>query len=191
MFLHLEVKPDFIFDLGASSGISTHILFVQNPETKIIAYEPRPEAFLRLQQRMKKLPGSHECHQAAVGNVSENVGFKDKGIGTSRAKAEEDSFPARIVPLDAKMKFNRDTKLVLKMDIEGEEKQILPRIVPLLPQKTVILLETHHPLDEVKSYARDSLEAGFQWNLLRYREIPAYGGPFADWIVTSPDIPLK
>ena len=89
------------------------------------------------------------------------------------------------------MIFNKDAKLVLKIDIEGEEKNLLPKIVSRLPGSCVILLETHQPLEEVKSYANRSLQAGFQWNLLRYREMPEFGGPFADWILTGPSVRFR
>lgn len=188
LFLQTDLRPDLILDIGASCGISTHILFAQAPTAKVIAYEPRPQAFGRLQRRMKKLLGSHECHQAAVGLHAETVEFKDKGVGTSRANPNDKSFSARMVTLDEKVIFNKDAKLVLKIDIEGEEKNLLPEIVSQLPGRSVILLETHQPLDEVKNYATSSLKAGFNWNLLRYREMPEFGGPFADWILTGPSV---
>jgi FkbM family methyltransferase len=191
LFLQTDLRPDLIFDIGASCGISTHILSAQHPSAKIIAYEPRPNAFFRLQRRMKKLPGSHECHQAAVGARAQKVNFKDKGVGTSRAKPNEGSFPVRMVTLDEKVIFNMEAKLVLKIDIEGEEKNILPKIAPHLPKSSVILLETHQSLDEVRKFAGSSLQAGFQWNLLRYREMPEFGGPFADWIVTGTSVRFK
>lgn len=191
LFLQTDLKPDLIFDIGASCGISTHILSVQHPSAKTIAYEPRPDAFVRLQRRMEKLPGSHECHQAAVGLHSETVELKDKGVGTTRANPDDESFSCRMVTLDEKVIIDKDTKLVLKMDIEGEEKSLLPKIIPRLPKSSVILLETHQSLDEVKYYANRSLQAGFQWNLLRYREMPEFGGPFSDWIVKGPSVRFK
>ena len=191
LFRQTDLRPEIIYDIGASCGISTHILAAQNPSAKIIAYEPRPDAFGRLQHRMKELPGFHECHRAAVGLHVETVKLKDKGVGTSRASPDEGSFLVRMVTLDQKMIFDRDAKLVLKMDIEGEEKNLLPSILPRLPESTVILLETHQPLKEVRNYADSSLQAGFQWNLLRYREMPEFGGPFADWILTGPAVGLR
>jgi FkbM family methyltransferase len=186
LFRQTDLRPEIIYDIGASCGISTHILAAQNPSAKIIAYEPRPDAFGRLQHRMKELPGFHECHRAAVGLHVETVKLKDKGVGTSRASPHEGSFPVRMVTLDGKVIFNKDAKLVLKIDIEGEEKSLLPKIAPQLPKSSVILLETHQSLEEVRNYSDSSLQAGFQWNLLRYREMPEFGGPFADWIVTGP-----
>lgn len=188
LFLQTDLRPDHIYDIGASCGISTHILFAQAPTTKVIAYEPRPQAFGRLQRRLKKLPGPHECLQAAVGPDVENVDLQDKGVGTSRARPDEESFPARMVTLDDKLTVDKDAKLVLKIDIEGEEKNLLPKIVSRLPASTAILLETHQPLEEVKTYADSSLKAGFQWGLLRYREMPEFGGPFVDWILTGPSV---
>jgi hypothetical protein len=137
---------------------------------------------------MKKLPGSHECHQAAVGLHEETVELKDKGVGTSRANPNDKSFSALMITMDDKLTLDKDAKLILKIDIEGEEKNLLPKIAPQLPKSSVILLETHQPLDEVKNYATSSLKAGFNWNLLRYREMPEFGGPFADWILTGPSV---
>lgn len=191
LFLQTTLRPDLVFDIGASCGISTHILSAQHPSAKVIAYEPRPDAFVRLQRRINKLPGSHECHQAAVGLHAEIVELKDKGIGTSRANFDDESFSARMAALDEKDIFNQDAKLVLKIDIEGEEKNLLPRIAPQLPKCSVILLETHQSLDEVRNYANSSLQAGFQWNLLRFREMPEFGGLFADWVVKGPSVRFK
>ena len=188
LFLQTTLRPNLIIDIGASCGISTHILSAQHTSAKIIAYEPRPDAFVRLQQRIKKLPGSHECHQAAVGLHTETVELKNKGVGTSRANPDDESFPARMVTLDKKVIFDKNAKLVLKIDIEGEEKNLLPTIAPQIPKSSVILLETHQSLDEVRNYADRSLQAGFHWNLLRYREMPEFGGPFADWIVTGASV---
>lgn len=186
LFLQTDLKPDLIFDIGASCGISTHILSAQHPSAKTIAYEPRPDAFVRLQRRMNKLFGSHECHQAAVGLHAEIVELKDKGVGTSRANTDDESFTARMAALDEEVIFDKNAKLVLKIDVEGEEKSLLPKIAPQLSKSSVILIETHQSLDEIKNYAYNSLQEGFQWNLLRYREMPEFGGPFADWIVTGP-----
>lgn len=188
LFLQTDLRPDLILDIGASCGISTLILLAQNPTAKMIAYEPRPNAFVRLQRRIQKMPGPHECHQAAVGLHEEKVNLKDKGVGTSPANPDEESFSARMVTLDEKVIFNKDAKLVLKIDIEGEEKNLLPEIVSQLSERSVILLETHQPLNEVKNYATSSLKAGFSWSLLRYREMPEFGGPFADWILIGPSV---
>jgi FkbM family methyltransferase len=191
LFLQTDLRPDIIFDLGASCGISTHFLSAQHQAARLIAYEPRPKAFARLQSRLQKLPGSHVAHLAAVGTRSGVIALKDQGVGTGLADQEEGSFTSTLVTLNEAVISDRTKKVVLKIDVEGGEKDLLPWVVSRLPEQSVILLETHQALDEVESYACSSLSAGFRWTLLRYREMPEYGGPFADWILTGPMVQFR
>ena len=191
LFLQTDLKPDVIFDLGASCGISTHILSAQHPAAETVAYEPRPKAFARLQSRIQNLPGSHEVHLAAVGTSSGVISLKDQGVGTGATHQNEGSFTAPLVTLNEAIISDSAKKVLLKIDVEGGEKDLLPWVVSRLPGPSVILLETHQPLDDVESYAQSSLRAGFRWTLLRYRSMPEYGGPFADWILTSPMVNFR
>lgn len=188
LFLNTDLMPTSIFDIGASCGISTQILASQNPKSEITAFEPRPEAFLRLAKRVEKIKGNKVIHNAAVGLKRGVTSFKDSGVGTRRSKNDKDSFDANVMPIDKQKLSAAQNGLLLKIDIEGDEKILLPKIAGVLPAKTVLLLETHQPLAEVKDYASELLQLGFQWKLIRYRENPEYGGPFADWLVAGPGV---
>jgi hypothetical protein len=44
--------------------------------------------------------------------------------------------------------------LLLKMDIEGEEERVLPRVIGLLPGKSAIFLESHGGAESWNAMAR-------------------------------------
>ncbi len=188
LFLNTSLRPDLVMDIGASCGISTQILASQSPHAEIFAYEPRPDAFCRLKKRASQIQGNKHFHNTAVGLQKQVVAFNESGLGTKRSNKKSDSFAANVVPIDEKIISSAKHGLLLKIDIEGDEKLLLPSLMPVLPKKSVVLLETHHPLKEVETYALDSFKLGYRWHMIRYRELPSYGGPFADWLITGPSV---
>jgi hypothetical protein len=69
------------------------------------------------------------------------------------------------------------------MDVEGAEAELLPALLPLLPQKTVIYLETHYPDSVCDSMLAPYGAAGFAIHRVRSR--PAPGGSFSyiEWLI--------
>ena len=187
-FMHTDASPKLIFDIGASCGISTTFLSHQKPSAQIRAYEPREDAFVRLKKRLGQLRGNHCCHHAALDLEEGSVRLQDHGVGTSLSANNEKTFSAQTLAVDKEISFPCSMEVLIKIDVEGAEDRLLPQILPKLNSRSVLLLETHHPLSMVHEYAKPFLSKGFVWNQVRYRDLPEHGGPFLDWLVTGKDI---
>ncbi len=75
-------------------------------------------------------------------------------------------------------------KILWKLDIEGEERDVLPSALPKLPPDTVCFIETHHSDDVCWSMLEPYRQAGFEITEIRRR--PAQGGGFdyVDWCLS-------
>jgi FkbM family methyltransferase len=187
-FIHTDASPNMIFDIGASCGISTTILSIQKPSARIRAYEPRGDAFVRLEKRLGQLRGDHHCYHAALDLREGSVRLQDHGVGTSFSANNEKTFSVQTLAIDKEVSFPCSMEVLIKIDVEGAEARLLPQILPKLNSRSVLLLETHHPLSVVQGYAQPFLSNGFVWNQVRYRDLPEYGGPFSDWLIIGKDI---
>ena len=187
-FIHTDASPELIFDIGASCGISTTFLSHQKPSAQIRAYEPREDAFVRLEKRLGQLRGNHRGYHAALNLEEGSVRLQDHGVGTSLSATNEKTFSARTLAINKEVSFPCSMEVLIKIDVEGAEDRLLPPILPKLNSRSVLLLETHHPLSIVHEYAEPFLSKGFVWNQVRYRDLPEHGGPFSDWLVTGKDI---
>jgi hypothetical protein len=65
--------------------------------------------------------------------------------------------------------------------VEGAEKDLLPALLPFLPRKCVILLETHYMEEQVRQILQIYEDSGFSVVLLRKREDSEAGVDFIDW----------
>lgn len=190
-FSHTDLEPEMIIDVGASCGLSSHTLLSQAPAAKLRAFEPRPDAVRRWLRRMQRLGDKAEIRQAAVGAIDGLATFHEAGVGSSTITARREGSSVPVVSIDQLISEAAAAGLILKIDVEGAERDLLPRWAPLLGKRSVLLVETHHPLSEVQSYSEPLRERGFRWSLLRLREMPQYGGPFADWLVLGPEIRFR
>lgn len=119
--------PTTVVDLGANIGLATRYLKQCYPTATVIAVEPDKENFDLLQ---KNLRGLDRCHaiQAAVWPVDGWVDLEREGLRHSafRAKAAMGgggSIEALSIP-GIMRRFNLDRIGLLKIDIEGAEKEI-------------------------------------------------------------------
>lgn len=188
-FSHTTIQPQLIIDVGASCGLSSHVLLGQSPEATLVAFEPRTDAVRRWRGRMRRFGARAEIHQAAIGITSGSVDLEDRGVGSTTGPAQSTKTSVPLMTIDALLGSESD--LVLKLDVEGAERELLPAWAPFLRQNSVLLLETHHDLAEVRRYSEPLRNSGFRWHLLRYRELPQYGGPFAEWLVLGPGITFR
>jgi hypothetical protein len=53
-------------------------------------------------------------------------------------------YTVQAVDFSAALRTMQTDSLLLKMDIEGEERNVLPAIMPILPRRTALFFETHH-----------------------------------------------
>ncbi|MFI5335186.1 MAG: FkbM family methyltransferase [Opitutales bacterium] len=162
--------PDLVIDCGAFCGMFTLLARARFTSARFIAFEPEPYNFSRLTRNLALNAAAVEAHAAAVGVADGTVSFSGSGFGGHiAAGAEAGDITVPLVSLAGLLRRLQPQRLVLKMDVEGAEREILPDILPLLPPQTVIFIETHHEEEICQTYLQPCLNAGFGYKLIRNR----------------------
>lgn len=164
-------QPDLIIDCGSCSGMFALLAHARFPSSRIIAFEPEPRNYSRLRHNIEENRARIESFPMAVGLREGRARFTGEGFGGHLASAEEtNAITVDIVSLPDVLRQLQPERLLLKMDIEGAERDVLPGILDLLPPQTVIFLETHQEEAVCAGYLQPYKEAGFQHELVRRRE---------------------
>jgi len=171
-------EPDLILDCGGHIGLFTLQAANRYPCSRIIVFEPNPDNIEYIKKHVALNRLRIELIEAAVSRHNGQQWFRaDCSMGgrlqDSREK-DELSFSVRVVDLPALIKTMSPRKLVLKIDIEGEELNLFPALIPELPQRCAIFFETHHDKDSWNFVAENLTAAGFQVQQTRCRY------PYAD-----------
>lgn len=145
-FGRLKFSPDVILDCGAHIGLFSLLARSSFPRARLTAYEPNPDniRFIRSQ-----IAGNHldiTLVESAVSTESKVLDFVGgnshsgkllhNATGFQTYKVSAIDFPQTVKEL-------RPVSLLLKMDVEGEELAILPKLMPFLPRQTALFFETH------------------------------------------------
>ena len=146
--LPFEINPKFIIDAGAYTGLSTLYFSHKYPKAKIIAIEPEESNFETLKtnsnqfQNIKPINSalwSKESYLKIIDNRLGNWAFSVKEVGKN---SEYDLSGITINDILNETSFN--TIDILKLDIEGAEKEIFTNNHHLwLDKVQVIIIELH------------------------------------------------
>lgn len=162
--------PDVVIDCGAFRGMFSLLARARFPAARLVAFEPEPYNFSRLTHNLALNAAGVEAIPAAVGTTEGTVSFSGSGFGGHMTDAgAAGAISVRLVSLANLLRRLQPQRLLLKLDVEGAEREILPDILPLLPPSTLIFLETHHPAAECQRYLQPCLGAGFTHELVRNR----------------------
>lgn len=117
-----------IVDLGSNIGLSVLYFKAQYPRATVIAVEPDKENYELMVKNVGRLPGVH-CLNNAIWNSSKLLGVYDNGGGeySYLVKEESQSEKAAIRSItinDIMDRFNLSKIDLLKIDIEGSEKEL-------------------------------------------------------------------
>jgi FkbM family methyltransferase len=159
----IPFTPDQIFDCGGHIGMFSLLARGRYPMAHLIIFEPNQNnmEWIRRQARLNAL--NIEAVQAAVSvhegealfqdrvsysghlvdeatsGVPENKDWKSEVLGEPR-----DRYAVRVIDLAAMLSQRRPERLLLKLDIEGEEIRVIPTLFDVLPRETAVFFETHH-----------------------------------------------
>jgi FkbM family methyltransferase len=154
---NFEVAPETIVDAGAYTGLSTAYFAMRYPGAKIIAIEPSGENFALLTRNVSKLKNVHAVN-AALWSESGSVSLTDPGHDYWGLTVEESGAcadPAQagsMVPAsevdaltisDLIDSYGVDRVNLLKLDIEGSEKEVLSNAIPWIDRVDAISIELH------------------------------------------------
>ncbi len=173
-------KPEKILDCGAHIGLFSLLAKNVYPEAEIIAFEPNPENIksIKRQLQINTVGTKLSLVEAAVSQEEKVAWFQSSYSNGGSLQLEEskdlDSYQVKVIDLPHLLQKLNPKNLLLKMDIEGEELQLIPALMPYLPQRCAIFFESHDGKDGWQQLEQCLSNAGFQVQQLRC----AY--PYAD-----------
>ena len=150
--LHLvRFQPTDVIDCGGHIGMFSLLASRHYPEARFRIYEPNPTNFDRILRNKATNGLSWQC---IAGAVATEDGEGDLKIVNSHGSSISEylgpavrSVHVRTYGLASAIAALAPTRLLLKLDVEGEEKRIWASLIPVLPQTCAIFFETHHGLE--------------------------------------------
>nr|VFJ63656.1 MAG: methyltransferase, FkbM family [Candidatus Kentron sp. FW]VFJ66391.1 MAG: methyltransferase, FkbM family [Candidatus Kentron sp. FW] len=139
--------PKVILDAGANIGLSAIYFANRYPSGKIIALEPERNNFLLLQKNTAIYENIIGI-QGALWHKNEMVGLLDSAdiqswaFRIDKANDKKEKIPAITVG-DIIRKFHIDRINILKMDIEGAEREVLGNSKSWIDMVDSIIVESH------------------------------------------------
>jgi FkbM family methyltransferase len=163
----LHFQPDMIVDCGAFEGYFSLLARARFPGVPIVAFEPDARNFDGLRRHATQQPNlGIEIRCAAVSTTDGEAAFEGAGCGgrlvdsgTARRVAVEDL--RRVIAARA------PERLLLKLDVEGEEAHLIPALLPQLPRRCALFFEWHQGADAYARLEADLRAAGFTAGTVR------------------------
>jgi len=147
--LDLSITPKVIIDAGANIGMASIYYANEYPEAKIIAIEPARSNYELLTRNVAPYPNIIPV-KAALWNANTDLNLIDPGMGDwgfQSVKDQSDNNRCEIVQGITMEKLISDHRLdwidILKLDIEGAEKEVLENAVNWMSVVDVIAAELH------------------------------------------------
>jgi len=167
-------QPQAVIDCGAHIGTFTLLAATTYPKTKLVCFEPNPKNAALLRRQVERNRLNAEVNEAAVSLVDGHAWFAAEfscgGSLQSSKDAVANTYQVRTVDFPRFVGDMAVSSLLLKMDIEGEEKELMPKLLPSLPRVCAIFLETHHGSEGWQAMADLLGAAGFRTGFSRGRE---------------------
>jgi len=141
-----------IVDCGANVGLSVIFFANRFPQAEILAFEPDPVLFAKLQENVRTLGlKGVQLVPAAVSSRAGKVRFHSSGDLGGRIEANEQSSGTSLVEVETiRLKteleriFEQHGSIdMLKIDIEGEEWAVLEDCRDVLPKVANLFVELH------------------------------------------------
>lgn len=140
-------NPDLIIDCGGHIGMFTTRAAGCYPTSRIITFEPMPRNAQVVQAMIRHNRLNAELRQAAVSDRDYSTQFFERmSFGGSMDPAADGvvgAYDVKVVNLIELVRELSPQALLLKMDIEGEEENLLPKLIPHLPPHCAVFFETH------------------------------------------------
>lgn len=146
-------SPEIIFDCGANIGLSTVFYANRFPAAKIIAIEPESANFELLKKNTEHYPNIH-LYQAGLWNKVTGLKIEDHGYGAwgfmVREAPEGTPGAIKAISIPELMRQQQCEKIdILKIDIEGSEKELFERHYETwLPKVKTLVIELHDRMRE-------------------------------------------
>jgi len=146
--LPFTLAPCSILDLGANIGLASLFYAISYPSAKIVAVEPSPDNIVLLKQNTLEWPNIIVV-EAAAWNKDGTVNLVDPGIGPWGMQVAEAGLtmqpsPVRSLSVPTLLKQNNIDHLdLLKVDIEGAEKEVFESSEDWMNHVSAVVIELH------------------------------------------------
>ena len=146
---HSGEKNIIIVDCGANIGLATIYFKKLYPDAHIVAFEPDPNIFNSLKKNIKSFGFENVfCKNEAVSCKDELINFKMEGGHSGMITKNEGLDISRVKAIRLKSFLKNYKKITfLKIDIEGEEVNVIPDIADDLLKVDYLFLEYHSFID--------------------------------------------
>jgi FkbM family methyltransferase len=119
-----EVVPNLILDLGAHKGFVTKHFARKYPDAVIHAYEPNPESYKKLRNRVRGFPNVHTFNEAIAAQDGTVTFYAGERTVTASRFGVGKSIEVPATSLRTALS-RLGTPAFVKMDIEGAEYEVL------------------------------------------------------------------
>jgi FkbM family methyltransferase len=147
-----------VVDLGANIGLATLLFAALWPDAQILSVEPAPDTFERLQATVAGLPNVR-VRQVAVGAPG-TIRLDTSAPSTERHPSAAGVPVPRIALSQLLADAGWDAVDVLKVDVEGDEFDVLPQAAAI-PGVALVVGELHRPAAPPGFSTLDDLLPGF------------------------------
>ena len=149
----VKTQPKVIIDAGANIGLASIYFTNKYPDAKIIAIEPEQSNFELLKENIAPYPNIIPI-QAALWHKNEEINLIDPGLGKVGFMTEKKN-PSKSLPgntcqiveaitIDKIMKdYNLEKIDILKMDIEGAEREVFSDTSAWIEKVDSLIVELH------------------------------------------------
>jgi FkbM family methyltransferase len=178
-------SPDLVVDCGAYCGYFSAMASGAFRGARIVCFEANPSNLPMIQAQLALLDGKVELQPVAAHIRDGTAEFSGSGTGGSLASGgnQPDSVRVRCIDFPTWLREQAPERLVLKLDVEGAERELLPAVLDCLPPRTICYLETHYPDGVCETLLAPYRAVGFDVRLVRRR--PAQEGNFSyiEWLL--------
>jgi FkbM family methyltransferase len=162
--------PDTVVDCGGFEGHFTLLARARFPQAKFVVFEPNPVNFEAMCANFERNGLSVDARREAVSAESGERCFTGQGAnGHLITDAESPGNPVKVTDLRALIRDMAPRRLLLKLDVEGEELCIIPDLLHALPRISAIYFEWHHGSESLGRIEATLRAAGFAVNRRRSR----------------------
>jgi FkbM family methyltransferase len=144
--------PDVVIDCGAHIGMFSLLSRNRYQNATLVAYEPNAVNGEFIRHQIVKNNVAVSFNACAVSTESAELSFV--AINSHGGRLVDHSsdrsslnngavYTVQAIDFPSALRAMQMDSLLLKMDVEGAERKILPMIVPILPRKTALFFETH------------------------------------------------
>jgi len=143
-----EVSPDdVVFDVGANVGIYSVFLGLEVESGKVISFEPHPEAYKQLARNveMNRLDGVVDTMNMALADQSGELGLINRAPTGHQIIDSESADTVIKARKGANIIGNKQVPKpdVLKIDVEGAEREVLEGLGETVEEFRVVYCEIH------------------------------------------------